>query len=155
MVTVSMNSLIATGGGSGPGTAAGSNRRGRLQAGFTLIEMLIVISIIGILLSIAIPSYRQSVVRAREAVLRENLFVLRSTIEQFTLDKERAPGSLEELVDEGYLRALPPDITGSSSTWQVETSDFLISPEQSGTGISDVRSGSTAVSTEGTPYNTW
>jgi general secretion pathway protein G len=136
-------------------STGGSHRRGRLQAGFTLIEMLIVISIIGILLSIAIPSYRQSVVRAREAVLRENLYVLRSTIEQFTIDKERAPSSLEELVDEGYLRAIPRDITGNSSTWQVETSDVLISPEQSGTGISDVHSGSSAVSTEGTPYNTW
>lgn len=155
MVTVSIESLLAAGGSLGLRPTAGSNRRGGQQAGFTLIEMLIVISIIGILLSIAIPSYRQSVVRAREAVLRENLYVLRSTIEQFTLDKERAPGSLEELVDEGYLRAIPPDITGSNGTWQVETSDFLISPEQSGTGISDVHSGSTAVSTEGTPYNTW
>ncbi|HKZ52080.1 MAG TPA: prepilin-type N-terminal cleavage/methylation domain-containing protein [Candidatus Acidoferrales bacterium] len=131
-------------------------RTGRCRrAGFTLIEILIVISIISILISIAIPTYRQSVIRARESVLKENLYVLRSTIEQFTLDKERAPASLEELVTEGYLRALPPDITGSSTTWQVEYSDFLISPEQGSTGISDVRSGSSQVSTEGTPYNTW
>ncbi len=127
----------------------------RPRAGFTLIEILIVISIISILISIAIPSYRQSVVRARESVLKQNLYVLRSTIEQFTLDKERAPTSLEDLVTEGYLRALPPDITGSSTTWQVESSDFLISPEQGSTGISDVHSGSGEVSTEGTPYNTW
>ena len=127
----------------------------RPGAGFTLIEILIVISIISILISIAIPSYRQSVVRARESVLKQNLYVLRSTIEQFTLDKERAPTSLEDLVTEGYLRALPPDITGSSTTWQVESSDFLISPEQGSTGISDVHSGSGEVSTEGTPYNTW
>jgi general secretion pathway protein G len=129
--------------------------RGGDWAGFTLIEILIVISIISILISIAIPSYRQSILRARESVLKENLYVLRSTIEQFTLDKERAPSSLEELVAEGYLRALPPDITGSSTTWEVEYSDFLISPEQGSPGISDVRSGSGEVSTDGTPYNTW
>jgi general secretion pathway protein G len=137
----------------GSGTRRTADRRPR--GGFTLIEILIVISIISILISIAIPSYRQSVVRARESVLKQNLYVLRSTIEQFTLDKERAPTSLDELVTEGYLRALPPDITGSSTTWQVEYSDFLISPEQGGTGISDVHSGSGEVSTEGTPYNTW
>jgi len=137
----------------GSGTRRTADRRPR--AGFTLIEILIVISIISILISIAIPSYRQSVVRARESVLKQNLYVLRSTIEQFTLDKERAPTSLEDLVTEGYLRALPPDITGSSTTWQVESSDFLISPEQGSTGISDVHSGSGEVSTEGTPYNTW
>jgi general secretion pathway protein G len=95
------------------------------------------------------------VVRAREAVLRENLYVLRATIEQFTLDKERAPTALDELVAEGYLRTLPRDITGSSDTWQVEYSDLLISPEQTDSGISDVRSGSEGVSSDGTPYNTW
>lgn len=126
-----------------------------LASGFTLIEMLIVISIIGILLSIAIPSYRQSIIRAREAVLRENLYVLRSSIEQFTVDKERAPSSLQELVDAGYLRSIPPDITGNSNSWELEYSDVLISPEQSATGVIDVHSGSSSVSTEGTPYNTW
>ena len=134
---------------------AGGNWKKRNSTGFTLIEMLIVITIIGILLSLAIPSYRQSVLRARETVLRENLFVLRSTIEQFTLDKQRPPNSLAELVAEGYLRALPKDITGSADTWQVEYSDLVISPEQTRGGLSDVRSGSSAISTEGTPYNTW
>ncbi|MBI4467345.1 MAG: prepilin-type N-terminal cleavage/methylation domain-containing protein [Acidobacteria bacterium] len=129
--------------------------RRRSPAGFTLIEMLMVITIIGILLSLAIPSYRQSILRARETALRENLFVLRSTIEQFTLDKQRPPGSLEELVSEGYLRAIPKDITGRTDTWGVEYSDLVISPEQTESGISEVRSGSTALSSEGTPYNHW
>ena len=129
--------------------------RHRDNQGFTLIEMLIVVSIIGILLSLAIPSYRQSLVRAREAVLKENLYTLRQTIEQFTLDKQRPPQALDELIAEGYLRSLPRDITGSPDTWEVEYSDLAVSPEQTVSGIGDVRSGSAAVSTEGTPYNTW
>jgi len=122
---------------------------------FTLIEMMLVIALIGILLSIAIPSYRQSVLKAREAVLRENLHVLRKTIDQFTLDKKRPPASLDELVAEGYLRKLPLDITGSATTWRVEYSDIFLTPDQTTTGISDVRSGSDAVSSDGTPYSSW
>ena len=123
--------------------------------GFTLIEILIVITIISILLSIAIPQYRQSLKRARESVLHENLYILRTTIQQFTLDKERAPGALDDLVAERYLRAIPPDITGRADTWEVEFCDDFISPEQTVTGICEVRSGSNEVSSEGTPYNTW
>ncbi len=125
------------------------------NAGFTLLEIFIVITIILILLSIAIPSYRHSVVRARETVLRENLFVLRKTIEEFTLDKKRPPFSLGELVAEDYFRTLPPDITGTADSWQEEYCDLLLSPEQSSTGLCYVRSGSALVSSEGTPYNTW
>ena len=123
--------------------------------GFTLIEILIVITIISILLSIAIPQYKQSLRRARESVLRENLYILRTTVQQFTIDKERAPGSLEELVGEGYLRSIPPDITGRSDTWEVEFCDDFISPEQTITGICEVRSGSNELSSEGPSYNTW
>ncbi len=125
------------------------------QRGFTLIELMIVITIIAILLSIAIPSYRHSIIRAREAVLKENLYILRTSIQQFTVDKERPPGSLDELVSEGYIHAVPPDITGAPDTWQLEYSDVLISPEQMNTGISGVHSGSEAVASDGTPYSTW
>lgn len=127
----------------------------RRAPGFTLIELLIVITIIAILLSIAIPSYRQSVLRAEETALRQNLFTLRTVIEQFTLDKERPPFSLDELVSEGYLRAIPRDITRSPDTWVPIFGDLFISPEQSEGGITDVQSGSTAISSEGTPYSSW
>jgi general secretion pathway protein G len=102
-----------------------------------------------------VPSYRQSVLRARESVLRENLRILRSTIDQFTLDKKRAPTSLDELVSEGYLRALPRDITGSAETWQVVYADTFLTPDQTAAGIVDVRSGSDALSSDGTPYSSW
>ncbi|MFQ5927524.1 MAG: type II secretion system protein [Terriglobia bacterium] len=128
--------------------------RGRTQSGFTLIEMLIVITVIGILMSIAIPSYRQSVLKAREAVLRENLYVLRSTIDQFTLDKKRAPTSLDELVAESYLRTIPRDIA-SSPGWRVENCDTLLDPDQIASGICDVHSGSDTLASDGTRYSSW
>jgi general secretion pathway protein G len=127
----------------------------RSSRGFTLIEILIVITIISILLSIAIPQYKQSLRRAREGVLRENLYILRSTVQQYTIDKEHPPTALEDLVSEQYLRAIPPDITGNPDTWQVEYCEDFVSPEQSATGICEVRSGSGEASSEGTPYSTW
>ena len=126
------------------------------QRGFTLIELMIVISIIIILISVSVPLYQQSIVRAREAVLRDNLFTLRSVIEQFTLDKQRAPQTLEEMVSAGYLRQLPKDpMTNSSDTWQVDMEDYLMSVDQTQPGITNVHSGSSLISTEGTPYSSW
>ena len=127
----------------------------RQAQGFTLIEILIVLSIISVLVSLAVPNYRRSILQAREAVLKENLYVLRSTIEQFTLDKQRPPGALDELVSEGYLRHLPADITGSTSTWQPVYGNLMISPEQTSGGLTDVHSGSNLISTQGTPYSSW
>jgi general secretion pathway protein G len=128
----------------------------RRQKGFTLIELMIVISVILILVSLAVPIYSSSIVRAREAVLRDNLFTMRSLINQYTLDKEKAPQSLEDLVSAGYLKVIPVDpMTNSRDSWVVEQEDVLLSADQTQPGISDVHSGSSATSLEGTAYNSW
>ena len=125
--------------------------------GFTLIELMIVISIVMILLSLALPAYHQSIVRARESVLKQNLFSLRSVISQYTLDKQKAPQALEDLVSGGYFKQIPNDpMTGRSDTWTVEEeSDTIMTVDQKEPGIFDVHSGSTAVGSDGTAYNTW
>jgi general secretion pathway protein G len=133
-----------------------ARRKRTLAAGFTLIELMIVMSIMLILISIAIPMYQQSIIRAREAVLHQDLFTLRSVIDQFTLDKQRAPQSLDELVSEHYLKQLPKDpFTGSSDTWQVVQEDVVISVDQTQPGISDVHSGSNLTGSDGTAYSSW
>ena len=117
---------------------------------------MIVITIIAILASIAIPMYQSVILRSKETVLRDNLHTLRSTIDQYTADKKKAPQTLQDLVDAGYYREIPIDpITDSRETWQPVMDTSISSPDQTESGISDVRSGSSAVSSEGTPYNTW
>jgi len=116
---------------------------------------MVVITIIVILISIAIPQFQRSIRRSREAVLRQNLTAMRVAIDQYTLDKLRGPQSLDDLVAAGYFRRIPNDITEKKNTWQVEYEDVLLSPDQTETGIVDVRSGSDAVSSEGTPYSSW
>jgi general secretion pathway protein G len=129
---------------------------GRRDAGFTMIEMIIVIAIISILASIAAMNYQHSVWRAREAVLRNDLFTMRSSIDQYTLDKQKAPQSLEDLVSAGYIKSIPKDpITNSSSTWVTEQEDSLMAIDQTDPGIVDVHSGASGASSEGTPYSTW
>jgi general secretion pathway protein G len=125
--------------------------------GFTLIEMLIVISLITILVSVALPAYNQSIWRARESVLKQNLFAIRSVISQYTLDKQKAPQSLEDLVTGGYFKQIPTDpMTSRNDTWTVEQeTDTIMTVDQQEPGISDVHSGSSAVGSDGTAYNTW
>lgn len=130
-------------------------RNRKSARGFTLIELMIVISIILILISIAVPIYSQSILRSREAVLKDNLQTMRSLIQQFTLDKQRAPQSLQDLVSSGYLREMPADITGSRETWVEVQEESLMSVDQQQPGIVDVHSGSEFVSSEGTPYSSW
>ena len=124
--------------------------------GFTLIEMLIVISIMVTLISIAVPIYNTSITHAKEAVLRDDLFQLRQLIDQYTLDKQKAPQSLEDLVSAGYLKQLPVDpFTGRSDSWVTEQEDTLMSVDQTAPGITDVHSGATLSSSDGSAYNTW
>ncbi len=115
-----------------------------------MIELIIVIAIIAILASIAAMNYQHSVWRAREAVLRNDLFTLRSSIDQYTLDKQKAPQSLQDLATAGYIKTVPKDpMTNSADTWVTEQEDSLMAIDQTAPGIVDVHSGSSAVSSEG------
>jgi len=124
-------------------------------SGFTLLEMMIVISIMVILISIAMPIYSQSVLRSREAVLRNDLFELRSLISQYTLDKQKAPQSLDDLVTASYIKIIPKDPMTNEANWEVVQEDVLMAVDQQDPGISDVKSASTSNGTDGTAYNTW
>jgi general secretion pathway protein G len=105
---------------------------------------------------VAIPSYVGAVKQAREAVLKEDLHVLRDAIDSFTADKQKAPQSLDELVQEGYIRAIPVDpMTRSAETWVTETSDALHSLDQTDPGIDNVHSGSQENGSDGQPYSSW
>ncbi len=131
-------------------------RSQRPEGGFTLIEMIIVISIIAILVAIAVPIYTQHLLHAKEAVLKEDLYSMRNSIDQYTQDKNKAPQALDDLVTAGYLHAIPKDpFTGSSDTWQVVQEEVMMALDQTQPGITDVHSGSSQTSSEGTPYNTW
>jgi general secretion pathway protein G len=124
--------------------------------GFSLLEMMMVVTLILIVASIATPLYQTCATRAREAVLRDHLFTLRALVDRFTLDNGRAPLHLEELVEKGYLGRLPTDpFTGSNQTWQEVKEDEPLSPAQTSLGIADVHSASNALSLEGTPYSSW
>lgn len=131
---------------------------GKKKPGFTLIELIIVFTLIGILLGLALPQYKYATKKAREAVLKEDLFILRKLIDQYFSDKGKYPASLQVLVEEGYLRRLPVDpFTNSAETWE-EVREVL-SPEDmmagKQPGVIDVRSGSKEKAIDGTPYNTW
>lgn len=126
------------------------------ERGFTLIEMIIVITVIAILTAIAIPVYRIHVLHANEAVLKEDLHTMREAIDQYTQDKNKAPQSLSDLVDAGYMRLIPKDpFTNSAETWQPVQEDVVQSLDQSQPGITDVHSGSNQMASDGTAYSSW
>ncbi len=124
--------------------------------GFTLIELMIVISIMLILIAVSVPAYNRSIIHAREAVLKQDLFQLRSLISQYTLDKQKAPESLDDLVSAGYLKQIPKDPFTGASDWTTEQEeDTILDPSQTETGIDDVHSASNATSSDGSAYSSW
>jgi len=126
------------------------------ESGFTLIELMVVMLIIGVLMAIAVPNYIAAVKAAKEASLKEDLHVLRQAIDSYTMDKQKAPQSLQELVEAGYLKSIPVDpMTRTADTWEPVTSDALHSIDQSEPGIDDVHSGDQETGSDGQPYNTW
>jgi general secretion pathway protein G len=116
---------------------------------------MIVMAIVAILMSVAIPIYQKSLVRAKESVLKNNLFTLRTVIDEYTYDKQKAPQTLQDLVSEGYLRKIPEDPITGSDTWKIIMEDAMTSVSQTEPGIFDVRSLSDKTSLEGTPYAEW
>ena len=137
-----------------------SGSRGRRTArslrGFTFVELMVVITIIVILITMAIPIYSRSIIRTKESVLRNNLFTLRTVIDNYTYDKQKAPQTLQDLVTEGYLRIVPVDpMTGSNETWKLIMEEASQSVNQSEPGIFEVKSGSDKTGLDGTPYADW
>lgn len=128
-----------------------------VKKGFTLIELMVVLVLILILAAIAAPGYRVAIIRARETVLHDDLFTMRKLIDQYTLDKNQPPESLDDLVQAGYLRGgLPVDpFTGSNQTWQADVEEVPLSAEQTVPGVVDVHSGSNSESLDGTSYSSW
>jgi general secretion pathway protein G len=121
-----------------------------------MVELMIVMAIVVILVSIAIPQYQKAIIRAKESVLKSNLFTLRQVIDEYTFDKKKAPQTLDELVTAGYLRQIPMDpITNSNQTWKTIMEDMLQSVDQTEPGIYEVQSGSDKSGLDGTPYADW
>lgn len=144
----------------GPSTRIGkpvrASRTNSRAGGFTLIELIIVISVIAILMAVAVPVYRIHLVHAHEAVLKQDLASMRTAIDQYTYDKNKAPQDLSDLVSSGYLRAIPKDpFTDSTETWQPVQDDSVMSMDQTQSGINDVHSGSNLMSSDGTAYSSW
>ncbi len=138
----------------------GPRKRRSAQAGFTLMELLVVVAVVGILAAIVVPQFKNAPQKAREAVLKTNLHTMREAFDQYFADKAHYPESLETLVEEGYLRSVPKDpFTSSTTTWvftQAETGEDSLPEElESAAGIFDVHSGSTQVALDGTSVSEW
>jgi general secretion pathway protein G len=130
--------------------------RKRRRRGFTFVEIMVVLTIIVILISMAIPIYSRSILRAKESVLKNNLFTMRTVIDNYTYDKQKAPQSLQDLVSEGYLQKVPIDpMTGNNQGWRTIMEEASQSVNQSEPGIFDVKSTSDKIGLDGTPYADW
>ena len=126
------------------------------ESGLTLIELMVVMLIIGVLMAIAVPSYIGAIKAAKESVLKEDLHVIRNAIDSYTMDKQKAPQSLQDLVDAGYLKTIPTDpMTRTTDSWVTDQSDALHSIDQTDPGIDDVHSGDQEVGSDGQAYSTW
>jgi general secretion pathway protein G len=127
-----------------------------LQRGFTLIELMVVMAIISVLLAIAVPVYQKTLIRSKESVLLNNLFTIRNMIDEYMIDKQKAPDSLQDLVSEGYLRRVPIDpMTNSDQTWKTIMEETPVSGSSGTPGLFDVRSGSDKKALDGTNYADW
>lgn len=134
----------------------GLDRLQQGEQGFTLLELMIVMVVIGLLAAIAIPSYTNNVRNAKEAVLREDLHTMRGAIDAYTVDKQKAPQSLDDLVQAGYMKVMPTDpFTRRTDTWVPIQSDTLSSMDQTQSGIDDVHSGAQLTGSDGTSYASW
>jgi general secretion pathway protein G len=130
--------------------------RSKRLRGFTLIELIIVVAMISILLGVMVPIYKIHIVHANEAVLKQDLRAMRDAIDQYTQDKQKAPQSLDDLVSAGYLHSIPKDpFTRASDSWQTVQEDVMMAIDQTAPGITDVKSGSSLISSEGTAYSSW
>src|SRR5215471_8727980 len=127
----------------------------RGDIGFTLIELMIVMLIMSILIGIAAIAYDKTVVKARESVLKQDLQTMRQAIDNYTMDKQQAPQSLEDLVDAHYLREIPIDPVCNQKDWVTHVGDTVLSPDQTSTGVDDVHSGCEQNALDGTSYTTW
>jgi general secretion pathway protein G len=125
------------------------------ERGFTLIEMVVVCSLILILLSISLPLYNHAIIRSKEAKLHNNVAVLNELIDRYSLDKGQAPQSLDDLVNSGYIKAIPEDITSATNTWETVAEDPQNCWDPNQCGIGSVHSGSKDTASDGTPYSSW
>ena len=132
------------------------SRIDKQDAGFTLMELMVVMAVIAILMLIAIPKFTSAVKMAKEAVLKEDLHVMRAAIDSYTMDKQKAPQSLDDLITDGYLKAIPEDpMTRNKDSWVTDSNGALYSVDQTDPGIDDVHSGSQELDSNGQPYSTW